>query len=470
MTTNKIESPASKAWKRLKKNYLAILSLGVIVLSIIIALFAPAIAADSTPNANDQVLEIANESPGFKIDMLLIRKNRKEKKTGTLKRIFIGQENLYKMVPILNYNFDSTQIIAEVYRGKELPSEQEEFDLVEVLYPLSITDQTVINDNGTKLIFKNINEEQKSARIDDMRERVEEKAIGKRKYLLGTDNYGRDILSRLLFGLRVSISVGFVAVFISLFIGIFLGAIAGFYRNQFEIQLSVLKIPLLVIFVFFLIFFLINIKISISSIQSYVRLIVIIGLGIFVFYNARLRLKLPLDDIIMWFINVVWSIPTILLAMALSFSLGNFIDGFWVIYIAVGLSMWVEVARIVRGQVLSVREMEYVQAARSLGFNTKRTIFLHILPNIVGPIMVITAANFAAAILIEAGLSFIGIGVQPPKPSWGTMLSEYRNYLTVPGKAFLALSPGIAIMILVLAFNLLGNGLRDAFDVKGKEI
>ncbi len=130
--------------------------------------------------------------------------------------------------------------------------------------------------------------------------------------------------------------------------------------------------------------------------------------------------------------------------------------------------MWVEVARIVRGQVMGVREMEYVQAARGLGFADFRIIFKHILPNIVGPIMVIIAANFAAAILIEAGLSFLGIGVQPPTPSWGIMLSEYRNYLHVPGKAFLALTPGIAIMVLVLAFNLLGNGLRDAFDVKGK--
>ena len=130
--------------------------------------------------------------------------------------------------------------------------------------------------------------------------------------------------------------------------------------------------------------------------------------------------------------------------------------------------MWVEVARIVRGQVLGIREMEYVQAARSLGFQNSRIIFNHILPNIIGPIMVIISANFASAILIEAGLSFVGIGVKPPMPSWGTMLNEYRTYLTTPGKTFLALYPGMAIAILVLAFNLLGSGLSDAFDVKGK--
>jgi peptide/nickel transport system permease protein len=114
--------------------------------------------------------------------------------------------------------------------------------------------------------------------------------------------------------------------------------------------------------------------------------------------------------------------------------------------------------------------MEYVQAARGLGFNNIRIIIKHILPNIIGPIMVIAASDFASAILIEAGLSFVGIGVKPPTPSWGTMLNDHRAYLLTPDKAFLALAPGFCIMIMVLTFNLLGNGLRDAFDVKGQAV
>ncbi|MEZ5055392.1 MAG: ABC transporter permease, partial [Chitinophagales bacterium] len=226
-------------------------------------------------------------------------------------------------------------------------------------------------------------------------------------YHLGTDGYGRDILSRLLFGVRVSLSVGLVAVLISLTIGIFMGSIAGFYRGT-------------------------------------------------------------VDNVIMWFINVIWAIPTILLAMAIRFAIGDKIPSFLAIFIAVGLSMWVEVARIVRGQVMSVREMEYVQAARGLGYQNGRIILKHILPNIIGPIMVVAASDFASAILIEAGLSFVGIGVKPPTPSWGTMLNDHRAYLLTPDKAFLALAPGICIMVMVLTFNLLGNGLRDAFDVKGQ--
>ncbi|HPW85772.1 MAG TPA: ABC transporter permease, partial [Chitinophagales bacterium] len=262
---------------------------------------------------------------------------------------------------------------------------------------------------GQQLSFVTFSGDKKTADIATLQKQITEENLVTKKYRLGTDGYGRDILSRLLFGVRVSLSVGLVAVLISLTIGIFLGSIAGFFRGW-------------------------------------------------------------VDDVIMWLINVIWAVPTILLAMAIRFAIGDKINSFLAIFIAVGLSMWVEVARIVRGQVLMVREMEYVQAARGLGFANPRIILKHILPNIIGPIMVIAAADFASAILIEAGLSFVGIGVKPPTPSWGTMLNDHRTYLLTPDKAFLALAPGICIMVMVLAFNLLGNGLRDAFDVKGKTV
>lgn len=170
------------------------------------------------------------------------------------------------------------------------------------------------------------------------------------------------------------------------------------------------------------------------------------------------------DDVIMWFINVIWSIPTLLLVFAITLALGK---GFWQVFIAVGLTMWVNVARLVRGQILAVRELEYVEAARALGFRNIRIIAVHIWPNIVGPVLVIAAANFASAIVIEAGLSFLGVGVQPPTPSWGLMIKENYNFI-ITQNPMLALAPGFAIMILVLAFNLLGNGLRDAMNVKGR--
>ena len=202
-------------------------------------------------------------------------------------------------------------------------------------------------------------------------------------------------------GARISLAVGFISVFIALGIGIFLGAIAGYYGGK-------------------------------------------------------------VDQLIMWFINVIWSIPTLLLVIAISFALGK---GFWQIFIAVGLTMWVNVARLVRGQVLAMSELEFIQASKVLGVSNMRIIFRHILPNILGPILVIATANFAAAIIIEAGLSFLGIGVQPPVPSWGLMIKENYNFI-ITQHPMLALLPGIAIMLLVLSVNLVGNGLRDAMDVR----
>jgi peptide/nickel transport system permease protein len=169
------------------------------------------------------------------------------------------------------------------------------------------------------------------------------------------------------------------------------------------------------------------------------------------------------DAIIMWLINVTWSIPTLLLVIAITLAIGK---GFVQIFIAVGLTMWVEVARVVRGQVLSIKEKEYIEAAIVLGYSHTRIIRKHIIPNVLSPIIVISAANFASAILMEAGLSFLGIGVQPPTPSWGTMIKENYGYIVFDNGAYMAIIPGLAIMLLVLAFILVGNGLRDAFDTK----
>lgn len=400
------QAPIYKAWRRLRKNRPAVLSLLVILFAIFLAIFAPLIAPDKTPDANDQILELANKNPGYETQVLLVCKNREIPHASFMQRLAKGTENPYHIIPISSYKIEGFDIIVEQYKGDHMPPVEKAIPMADVLYPLSI-ENPEIQYRGKEASFQLTDGKSVTASQDEMANAIIQRHITTKKYYLGTDNYGRDILSRLLFGVRVSVSVGFVAVIIALTIGITLGAVAGYFRGW-------------------------------------------------------------ADNIIMWLINVIWAVPTILLAMALTFALDTRIDRFWVIYLAVGLSMWVEVARIVRGQVMSVREMEYVQAALGLGYSHPRIIFRHILPNIIGPIMVIAAADFASAILIEAGLSLVGIGVRPPMPSWGVMLNEHHNYLFIPEKAFLALAPGIAIMILVLAFNLLGNGLRDAFDVKGK--
>jgi peptide/nickel transport system permease protein len=403
------DSPLKKTWIRLLKNKPAIASLIVICIAIVLAIIGPSIAPDKTPDADDQILEMANVNPGFSIQLLAVQKNREEKAPSLLSKIFLGRDNPNEMIPIVSYSFDdSANIVLEKYEGEGRGAVKMVLPVVDVCEALSNT-KPEIQLNGDQATFTSFEEKKETVSLATLKKEIESNRIITKTYHLGTDGYGRDILSRLLFGVRVSLSVGLIAVLISLTIGIFMGSVAGFYRGA-------------------------------------------------------------VDNVIMWFINVIWAIPTILLAMAIRFAIGDKIPSFLAIFIAVGLSMWVEVARIVRGQVLGVREMEYVQAARGLGYNNARIIIKHILPNIIGPIMVIAASDFASAILIEAGLSFVGIGVKPPTPSWGTMLNDHRAYLLTPGKAFLALAPGICIMVMVLAFNLLGNGLRDAFDVKGKTV
>ena len=360
------KSLSAHAWRQFKKNKLAFSALLFSIFVAIIAILGYLITPDPTPMANNQHLELAKQKPGFSVTMLNIKWNREIASRNILERMLYGKYAEYQKIPISGWELVDGKLYATEYT------------------PVEVKEKKVI-------IFP----------VEELADKDPAKSISRETFLLGTDRYGRDLLSRLIIGARVSLSVGFISVFISLLIGITLGAIAGFFRGW-------------------------------------------------------------LDNLIVWIINVVWSIPTLLLVIAITFALGK---GFWQVFIAVGLTMWVEVARVVRGQIMSIREKEFVEAGRALGFNNFRIIFRHVLPNIMGPVIVISAANFAAAILIEAGLSFLGIGVQPPMPSWGSMIKENYAYIILDA-AYLAILPGIAIMLMVLAFMIIGNGLRDALDVK----
>jgi peptide/nickel transport system permease protein len=380
----------------------------IIVLALIPAILGYALTPDSTPDANLQMPLIALKNPGFSINLLKIRKNRAIPTVGFFKKMLFGAQNPYEYVPVNAWQCSNDSILVEKYAdedpetGKHVKGLTVGYALVDVVYALQAG--APIQKNQEASTFTNLDGQLQSAQIIDLKQVIDKKHIIKKTFWLGTDNFGRDNLSRLLLGVRVSLMVGLIAVLISLTIGILLGALAGFFGGR-------------------------------------------------------------IDDLIMLLINTVWSIPTILLVFAIVLALGR---GIGVIFLAVGLTMWVDVARIVRGQVLSLKEMLFIEATRSMGFSTARTIWRHILPNVLGPVMVVAASNFATAILVESGLSYLGFGIQPPAPSWGTMLNENYGY-AIGGKPFLAVVPAIAILLMVLAFNLVGNGFRDALDVKTKD-
>jgi peptide/nickel transport system permease protein len=349
------------ALQKFKQHLWGVSSFCYVVFISLVALLAYLIAPDNSINANQMALSIHSQPPGFQVEGFEKKPVLNENPIWFLS----GKAAKAEFIPIENYILKDNQLLYNTYGIS-----QDSYDQRIAL------NQVVVSDQNSSPVFT-------------------------KTYVLGTDKYGRDLLSRIIIGSRISLSIGFVAVFISLVIGISLGGIAGYFGGK-------------------------------------------------------------IDQAIMWLINVTWSIPTLLLVIAITLVLGK---GFWQVFLAVGLTMWVEVARVVRGQFISLKTQQYIVAAQTLGLSHRSIMFKHLLPNAIAPVIVISAANFAAAILIESGLSFLGIGAQPPIPSWGAMIKDHYSYIIV-GKAYLAIIPGLAIMLLVMAFMGIGNALRDALDVK----
>lgn len=223
------------------------------------------------------------------------------------------------------------------------------------------------------------------------------------QYPFGTDRTGRCVLSRIIYGSRISIMVGFVAVGIGMFLGIILGSIAGYVRGW-------------------------------------------------------------VDYVILGLIDITWSFPTMLLGIALTAILQ---PGLRSVIIALGLVTWPQYARVIRGQFLTLREKEFIEAARALGIRDVEIMWRHILPNAIAPVIVVATMGMATAILVEATFSYLGLGAQPPQPSWGAILSAGKDFMYL--QPWMSIAPGVAIMLLVFGFNLLGDAIRDAFDPRLKE-
>ncbi len=361
-----------QSWiKELLHDRLALIGALTILTACFIAIAGAYLRPDTSKDANEQHLALARKSPGYTAQFFTMPDAERE--SSFAQGLFFGGFSSGNEYYLMDSLAISNETIDLFWEGRRT----EQFLTSDVLANTSISEESGLH------------------------KYLDENHVVRRYYVLGTDSFGRDMLSRLMAGTIVSLSVGFISVLISLIIGIGLGAIAGYFGGR-------------------------------------------------------------VDDLIMWLINVIWSIPTLLMVIAITLVMGK---GFVQVFIAVGLTMWVEVARIVRGQFLSLRTLPYIEAGRSMGFSSMRLIWRHMLPNAMGPVIVISAANFASAILIEAGLSFLGIGTQIPTPSWGGMIKEHYAYITTD-MAYLAVLPGICITLLVLSFMLIGNRLRDVLDVR----
>ena len=368
--------------QRLWQNRPAVAGLAFIALCTLVALLGYWVLPDNSPNANHGFVQIQKESLGLRVLLL-------QQPLPDSARLGLGPANVFgtwlrgrepevQETPIGGYALAGDSIVlrplgqhsAEAGRPRRLPL------------------AAVVGHAGPRA---------------ELQREIRHSHLLTRTYALGTDKAGRDELSRLLLGTRISLGIGLVAVLISLVLGMAVGAVAGYFGGW-------------------------------------------------------------VDSLLLGVMTVVWSIPGIMLVIAISLALDS--KGVWVSFVAVGLTMWVDVARVVRGQMLSLRAATFVEAGRVLGLPTARLIARHLLPNMRGPLIVLATSNFASAILLEAGLSFLGLGVQPPAPSWGLMVKEGYDLLGTHAGLWLTLLPGAAISLLVLSFNLLGNGLRDAYDPK----
>jgi peptide/nickel transport system permease protein len=354
--------------QRLWQNRPAVAGLAFIALCTLVALLGYWVMPDNSPNANHGFVQLQKQPPGLRVEFL--RRpltDSSHKATGIFSTWLTGKVPEYEEIPIATGSLGMVKADDVFFR------------------PWTASDASPAAEQ----------------RVSD--EYVGQASPHIRTYWLGTDKAGRDELSRLLLGTRISLGIGLVAVLISLVIGMAVGAVAGYFGGW-------------------------------------------------------------VDSLLLGLMTVVWSIPGIMLVIAISLALDS--KGVWVSFVAVGLTMWVDVARVVRGQMLSLRSATFVEAGRVLGLPTWRLIAQHLLPNMRGPLIVLATSNFASAILLEAGLSFLGLGVQPPAPSWGLMVKEGYDLLGTQAGLWLTLLPGTAISLLVLSFNLLGNGLRDAYDPK----
>jgi peptide/nickel transport system permease protein len=355
-------------------------SLYIIGIACLLAILAYLVVPDNSPQADRKIAELKGRPPGFSALMLkLPRKGPMPGKT-VLARLFTGTPPQFDLLPISTFFFARDTIVVEHY----ISQRQRET----LAYPIRM-----LLPPGKERLD-----------LGHQQHYIYTHNIDRKTFILGTDSQGRDIISRLILGTRISLAAALVAGLLSLSIGLLLGTLAGYYRGW-------------------------------------------------------------LDNVIVYLVNVLWAVPAALLVFAVTLSTGR---GPWQIFMAIGLSMSAGTISIIRKRVRMLREREYVQAARLLGVSHTRIMLRHILPHMAGHLLAIALSGFATAMLIEGGLSFLGIGVQPPIPTWGGMVREAFTAPMTKSTA-VAFLPGIALAVLAFAFYTLASSLRNLLDLREQQ-
>lgn len=437
------------AWKQFRKNKAALISLYVLSALIIVAFFASFIATDQPLYAKYRGKTFY---PAF------------------------NQHWLFKTV-FRTANTDSTQnpLTGNWEKIQFDIADWKKLDLESVVWapvPFSPGKQDIYNRD-----FAAPGDEQFMMTKDGMKN-----AEGKFRHRLGTDLLGRDVLAGLIHGTKISLLVGILSMGIAVIVGLFFGAVAGYF-GDYRLRISRIRLWLMIpgiLLGYFYGFIVRNYTLSeafhngilTGIIQLIISLIIFFLFPVLLYWLGKFirkgkpgeEIHLPIDSYISRFIEIFNSMPRLLLIISISAIIEE--RSLWIVMVIIGLTSWTDIARFTRAELLKVRELDYIQAARAMGFEEKRIIFRHALPNAIAPVFVSIAFGIASAILIESGLSFLNIGVPDDVVTWGSMLNIGRSE---PEAWWMIVFPGIAIFITITIYNLIGEGLRDALDPRLKK-
>lgn len=388
----------------MKGDKLCVATAVFILLFLIIGSFCYVLIPDNTEFAGRKCIPIGNQPPGFEVKMLRMVNNRPPEPQTFLSRIFQGVRSNETLIPITSSNYEGTDIVVREFSASGDSSFVSRFNIADVVYAVNL-EKKIIERNGG-LFFETAYGAAVEESISDLQAIIDGQNLVGKKFLLGTDRYGRDVLSRLVAATRATVFTAIFATTLSLVAGLFFGLLAGLLRSRVKIFIS-------------------------------------------------------------WLMRSLASFPGMLLLGALMFTFGN---GFFELFIAAACVLWVQVASVVLSRITAVQKQKFIQSAEALGLSKLQILKTHILPELVKPLIACCATIFCAAVMMESGMSFLGIGLREPDPSWGAMIRENYGYIFVTGQEYKTLLPGFAILLVSFAFVFLSYRLHALLQENDRRV